>query len=300
MKSTISDLAKWSQIFLDPKHDFSFLKSFITRLDTLANGTAMKHARGMFVSPYKGHLTFNHSGRDWAMRSQFICVPDLNLAVIVYANSNQINAVEISYEIIDLFISKSPEAEQQAMEAYHHQRHQLEPFVGMYQEMNSDMKMRVFIENDTLKAESSLGRIAAPLQSKTATSFHRTDNASVTYSFSKGAFSSSDLEVDFGGAIFYFERIELNPRPDQNLEAYIGNYYSEELEVTYSFSIKNDQLSVSYPNHLNIPLREGQVDVFGSNRRTKYTFQRTKQGVVSGFEVAAEGTVSNILFEKME
>jgi CubicO group peptidase (beta-lactamase class C family) len=91
MASTVQDLAKWSNIFLNPNHDFSYLAEFITELDTLNNGQLMKHARGMFVSPYKGFTTYNHSGRDLGMRSQFICVPKKSLAVIVYTNSEDIN-----------------------------------------------------------------------------------------------------------------------------------------------------------------------------------------------------------------
>jgi CubicO group peptidase (beta-lactamase class C family) len=102
MASTVQDLAKWSNIFLNPNHDFSYLAEFITELDTLNNGQLMKHARGMFVSPYKGFTTYNHSGRDLGMRSQFICVPKKSLAVIVYTNSEDINAVNISYEILTL------------------------------------------------------------------------------------------------------------------------------------------------------------------------------------------------------
>jgi CubicO group peptidase (beta-lactamase class C family) len=300
MKSTVADLAKWSQVFLDPEHRFSYLGQFITTLDTLTNGTLMKHARGMFVSPYQGYKTFNHSGRDRGMRSQFICVPELDLSVMVYANSNRINAVDVSYRVLDLFIQKSIEAGKLPGEDYKHKSHQLAAFAGIYQEMNSDMQMRVFVENDTLKAKSSLGRIATPLESKAPTGFHRMDNASVTYTFPKEASSNADLEVDFGGAIFYFEKIKLDPYPDQDLEAYVGDYYSEELEVTYTLTIKDHLLMLAYPNHPQIMLREGQPDVFGSNRRTKYTFHRTDKGQVSAFEVAAEGTVSNILFERIE
>ena len=57
MKSTIPDLAKWARIFLEDSHEFSYLKEFVTQLDTLNNGELMKHARGMFISPYKGYTT---------------------------------------------------------------------------------------------------------------------------------------------------------------------------------------------------------------------------------------------------
>ncbi|UZR96341.1 serine hydrolase domain-containing protein [Chondrinema litorale] len=299
MKSTISDLAKWSQVFLDSAHQYFYLSKFITHTDKLINGLDMKHARGMFVSPYKGYYTYNHSGRDIGMRSQFICLPELNLAVIVYSNSNSINAVDISYQILDLFIDKIPEANEKT-ETYAHRKDELKKYVGTYQELNSDMKMQVFVENDTLKAKSSLGNQAVPLKSSSTTSFQRFDNPSVKHIFLSDKDSKVSMQVDFGGAIFYFETIKLDPNPNKNLKDYVGDYFSKELNVTYLLSIKDTFLSLDYPNNQEIALIEGQKDVFGSNRRTKYSFCRNDKGEIVSFKVASEGTVNNILFEKIK
>ena len=298
VKSTIADLAKWSQIFLDSTHQYFYLSKFITHTDKLNNGLDMKHARGMFVSPYKGYTTYNHSGRDRGMRAQFICVPKLNLAVIAYANTNTINAVDISYQILDLFMDELPETNE-VVKAYSHKKSELKKFVGTYQELNSDMKMKVFVENDTLKAQSSLGRQAVPLKSNSISTFQRFDNPSVKYNFLSDKNSNISMQVDFGGAIFYFETIKLDPNPNQNLDDFVGNYFSKELNITYSLSIKDTLLSLDYPNNQGITLMEGQTDVFGSNRRTKYSFNRNEKGKIVSFKVASEGTVNNILFEKL-
>ncbi len=298
MASTVQDLAKWSEIFLNPNNDFSYLAEFITKLDTLKNGQLMKHARGMFVSPYKGFTTYNHSGRDLGMRSQFICVPKKSLAVIVYTNSEDINAVNISYEILNLFMDETS-IENQKQSKYKHSITQKKRFEGIYQELNSDLRMEIFVENDTLKAISSFGRNSTPLISKSANSFVRIDNPSIVYTFQTEENTGTDLLVDFGGAIFYFESIELAPLPNQNLDEFVGNYYSEELNVTYSMSMENNNLILSYPNNKGILIKEGVKDTFGANRRTKYTFNRGNNGKVISFNVASEGTAKDILFEKI-
>lgn len=297
MGSTIEDLAKWSSVFLNPKHKFSYLSDFITKQDTLNNGTRMKHAKGMFVSPYKNYVTFNHSGRDLGMRSQFICIPKKKLAIVVFTNSEDINAVNISYQILDLFIEEDSKNEK-AVKHYKHSPKDIKKFVGVYQELNSDLRMEVFIENDTLKAISSFGRNATPLVSQTMNTLCRIDNPSIKYTFQNEINEETDLCVDFGGAIFYFERVKLTSNPNQNLDEYIGDYYSKELNISYSIQVKNDKLMLSYPNNENIVIKEGVKDTFGSNRRTKYSFIRDNEGIVTSFEVAAEGTVKDILFEK--
>lgn len=296
--STVQDLAKWSNVFLNPNHDFFYLTDFITELDTLNNGQLMKHARGMFISPYKGFTTYNHSGRDLGMRSQFICIPMKSLAVIVYTNSEDINAVNISYELLNLFIDETPSGNL-IQEKYKHSNKQKKRFEGIYQELNSDLRMEIFVENDTLKAISSFGRNATPLISKGDNSLVRIDNPSIVYTFQTEEYTDADLLVDFGGAIFYFERIEISTSSNQSLDEFVGSYYSDELNVTYSISLENSNLILSYPNNEGVQIKEGVKDTFGANRRTKYTFNRDNKGKVISFSVASEGTVKDILFEKI-
>lgn len=297
MASTISDLSIWSQIFLNTNHKFSYISDFITNLTPLNNGDEIQHARGMFVTPYNGYTTYNHSGRDLGMRSQFICVPDLNLGVIVFTNSEQINAVNVSYKILDLFIQELPK-NKKVIKKYNHKKKELNQFIGNYQELNSDLRMNIFVENDTLYAQSSFGRNPVQLNSNSNNSFSRIDNTSVKYTFIYDKQSEADLLVDFGGAIFYFEKVELAPVPNPNISEYSGIYFSKELNVSYELIVSKNELILNYPNNKGLVLKEGVTDVFGANRRTKYTFIRDDKNNVTSFYVASEGTVKDILFKK--
>lgn len=296
MESTIPDMLRWSELFLNPAHDFSYLKDFLTQRDTLTNGERMSYARGLFVSPYKALTTYNHSGRDRGMRSQFIAVPALNVAVVVFANDETINAVNLSYQILDLFVQEPAEAGQQATFTPHSPA-DLKALTGTYQELNSDLRMAIYVENDTLKAVSSRGSTGTPLIPEGPNRFFRIDNPYITYAFGQGD-ADDALQVDFGGAIFYFERIQLADQPNQHLEIYAGNYYSKELDVTYVLEVIDQQLVLTYPNN-RLVLTEGQTGVFGANRRTKYSFHGKNKQDILYFEVASEGTVKNILFERV-
>ncbi|MGB0871025.1 MAG: serine hydrolase domain-containing protein [Flavobacteriales bacterium] len=297
MSSTVSDLFIWSQLFLDPTHELSYISDFITTQTLLNNGNTLQHARGMFVTPYTGYITYNHSGRDYGMRSQFICVPDLNLGVVAYTNSEHINAVDVSYKILDLYIQDLP-SHKKEQKKYKHKQKELNQFVGNYQELNSDLRMNIFVENDTLFALSSFGRNPVALNSVSNNSFSRIDNASVKYSFINENHSEADLLVDFGGAIFYLESVELASKPNPNISEYSGIYYSKELNVNYELVVSNNDLILTYPNNKGLVLKEGVKDVFGANRRTKYTFVRDHNNRVTSFYVASEGTVKGILFER--
>lgn len=297
MESTVPDLLRWSEVFLQADHEFAYLKDFLTQRDTLNNGEPMSYGRGLFVSPYKGLSTYHHSGRDRGMRSQFIALPALQLAVFVFANEENIHAVNFSYQILDLFVPEPAEAPQKAVTSTDLAR-ALQTHTGTYQEVNSDLRMAIYLENDTLKAVSSRGSTGTSLIPEGPNRFSRIDNSYITYTFGQEE-SEDDLQVDFGGALFYFEKIRLADTPNQELETYVGTYYSRELDVRYRLQVIEDQLVVTYPNH-RLVLSEGQTGVFGANRRTKYSFHKKDGGESLYFEVASEGTVKNILFERVD
>ncbi|MGB0897330.1 MAG: serine hydrolase domain-containing protein [Flavobacteriaceae bacterium] len=296
--STIDDMAKWSKLFTDRTPELPYLPQFISTLDTLNNGDYQNYARGVFVSPYKNQKTINHSGRDIGMRSQLICLPKANLSVIIFTNSEHINVVNLSYKVLDLFIASSENKKQNRNE-YIHSKTELLKFTGDYQEINSDLGMKILFENDTLKAKSSFGRTPIPLKENGKHEFHRKQNSSVKYHFFNDESSKYDLVVDFGGAKFYFERVQLEHPDAVNLNDYIGEYYSSELNVTYQVFIENQKMFLSLPNNPKVKLTLGQENEFGSGKRTRYIFKRDKNKVINSFTVASEGTVKDILFQKI-
>ena len=105
--------------------------------------------------------------------------------------------------------------------------------------------------------------------------------------------------MDFGGAKFYFERVKLQNPKLVNLNDFIGTYYSEELNVTYQLFTEKGKLFRQFPNNPKIELILGQKDEFGSQDRTRYHFRRNNKKVVD-FLIASEGTVKDILFQKIK
>ena len=107
------------------------------------------------------------------------------------------------------------------------------------------------------------------------------------------------MEVDFGGAKFYFERVKLHNPELVNLNDFTGTYFSEELNVSYQLFIEKGKLFNQFLNNPKIELILGQKDEFGSQDRTRYHFRRNGKEVVD-FLIASEGTVKDILFQKIK
>ena len=92
---------------------------------------------------------------------------------------------------------------------------------------------------------------------------------------------------------------EVEPKPEE-LKAYVGKYYSEEVDTAYFLRFKNGKLFIRHENpHRSYPkaaLKPTFKDRF-QVERWKLNFIRNKNEDIIGFKVNA-GRVQNIFFEK--
>jgi CubicO group peptidase (beta-lactamase class C family) len=85
--------------------------------------------------------------------------------------------------------------------------------------------------------------------------------------------------------------------PVENKKQYIGAFYSEELDVTYQVTEKDNQLYCSIKNKQPVALYSKSQDVFLMGEDVELTFERTSQTQITGFSVNA-GRVTNLKFKR--
>jgi len=293
--TNMNDMAQWSAALMGKNKAFAYITDFLKTQDLLLDGSVNACARGVFCSSYRGVETIHHGGRGIGMRAHLLCVPELNTTIIVFANEENLNASRMAYKVLDSMLSSEEESPSEKVKKYTPKKKEMQSFIGHYQELNSDMQMDILLKNDTLWAKSSFGNTPIPLQAKAKGQFARVGNSSVVYSFN----TKFALTVDFGGAVFYFEEVVPVSADAVEMNDFVGQFYSKELNVSYTLTNVSNSLQLSFPNTEALVLHPLQTNTFGSGRRTKYTFIRDASGAVSGFTVAAEGTVKNILFERL-
>ncbi len=90
------------------------------------------------------------------------------------------------------------------------------------------------------------------------------------------------------------------PTPDE-LKAFTGEYYSEELGTTYTIVFQDSQLVAQHRRHDEFPLSPTIVDHFASQRWwfRNVDFQRDNHGKISGFNLTG-GRVRNLRFRRLE
>jgi CubicO group peptidase (beta-lactamase class C family) len=297
--SSIEDLAIWSNILNGLNTEYLELTKFLTTVETLSSGEVAKYARGVMVDEYKNKKTVHHSGNGLVGQSQIIVVPELNLGVVILTNLGTIDPSPLSYRILDLFLPLQNKEIIKSAQTFHHKKRDLMKFSGQYKEQNSDMKMEILIENDTLKSLGGQGKKSIPLNSIEKGKFIRLNNSSVLYDFISASKAKADLIVYFGGTPFYFSKAQFIDFNTINLTDYVGHYFSEELSVEYEIYIENNSLFLNCPNHDRTQLSAGQKDEFGNGQRILYHFTRNKENEVVKLYLSAEGTVKDIEFIKI-
>lgn len=292
MGSNVIDMTNWINMLNGNVFKFKALAQFLKTQELLPNGTLANYARGVMIDTYKGYNTVSHSGYGFGGQTQLITIPEENLGVVIFTNLQSINPTPISYKILDeLLAEKEIETVTETESVI---THNLNLFVGDYKEINSDMKMYISIENDTLKAKGSIGKHKIPLVAFSNNNFFRANSQSVKYDFT--VTKDQDLVISFGGTPFYFKRAKLIEKDALNINNFIGSFYSKELDVTYTFSENNGKLILNYKNNKDIPLSVVQLNAFGNNNRTLYQFNNTKTKMF----LSCDGVVSNIEFVKMK
>lgn len=294
MASTVEDVLKWIAVLNGTNSKLKSLSKFLIHCEKLENGEKAKYARGVMVDKYKGFQTISHSGFGWGGQSQLITVPEKNIGIIIMTNLESINPTPISYQILDVFINEKTIEKSNTKKLY--QNENFNTFIGQYKEMNSAMKMEIFVENDTLKAKGSQAKKGIGLLAFEKSKFHRMNNESVTYDFTKN--KNHDLIISFGGTPFYFKKAQFVKPETVKINEFVGTYYSEELNTTYTFYEKDNKLFLAYKNNENIALSTIEIDEFGNNARTSYQFKRNQNNQIVSMELSSEGTVKNINFIK--
>ncbi|MBU2928198.1 hypothetical protein, partial [Winogradskyella psychrotolerans] len=228
-------------------------------------------------------------------RSQLITVPEKQIGVIVLTNSQGIDAPRIAYQILDVLLDKNKIHEETNVKVSFKKQNSKE-FIGEYKEINSDMTMKIFVENDTLKSIGSMGRTSVALVQYDQNKFYRTQSQNVKYDFTPSV--SHDLMISFGGTPFYFKHAKFIDVEAVKISDFVGDFYSEELDVSYRFFEENAMLKLVYADRESANLQPVQLNEFGNNDRTLYHFIKDKNNIVIGMLLSCDGTMKEIEFKK--
>ena len=292
--STIGDLQTWVENYANPRIGTresidEMMTSFV-----LNDGVETGYGYGLFMDEQGGLKRVQHGGADVAHRSMLAYYPEINAGITTQSNHAQFNS-NVAFELAAAFFKDDMEAEEEGegavaeaeFDAENYDPEAFDELVGRYAlDASPDFVLTFTREGDTLYVQAT-GQQRLEIV-PTSDSTFRLLAVEASVSFVRG----EDGEVE--GAILHQnganqpatrlegEAPEEWAPTEEDLAAFAGRFYSEELETFYTLSVEEGELVMHQRRLGEVTLTAGEEDNFtGGN--LSFTFERDRNGEVIGF-----------------
>lgn len=303
VQTSLEDLAKWIKNFENPVVGGAALVRELETTGT-ADGKPIGYARGLMVDSVRGLRRVRHGGSWVGFRADLARIPDKRLGVATLCNRGDANTGALLDRVMAVVLDDAGVPRQAANAAMQAGRGatagatattpvtvpNASRYAGTYFSTKSGRSVRLQARNDSL----AIGLGAGPLFLRVGSDgAFVVENAPqpATIRFTNAA-SRADSIVGFslqtGGVTDSFERFDpARPADEPTRRSLTAAWYSEELDVTWRFSIDSaGRLMAELPRRPAMPV---QTLVANTLRVGPYvvTLERDAAGAVSAFTVAA-------------
>jgi len=298
--TTVGDLARWDENFYSGRIGGTDLLAQMQQKGRLNSGNDIDYASGLEIGQYRGLRTVYHNGGDAGFRADIMRFPEAHFSVITLCN---VNAGGLAYKVSDILLSsrmqrvppKSEPAQVKIDPAL------LDAYAGDYQFPR--MVLRLTREGDQLMAEVLGVQEKVPMFSSSETDFFaKAFDAQLTFDRPAGTNKAQSVTLHEGGDR-YGKRISVVQPTAEQLRAYTGTYYSDELDTIYTVSVQAGELHLRLPREER-PMFAGSKDVFYGEffgDRLEVQFHCASPRRCDTFQVSTgNGWVQNVLFRRVD
>ena len=302
--TTVRDMCLWVKELRAPKIGTEKMAKKFDNL-SMVDGREVEEANTALYTG--GHRYWNFRGAKklyhievaGGYASKLIRYPDYDLAVIIMGNDGAYNGyagTAASELYIEDFLN-STQMETAKIASRKLSKKQLATFEGDYWDINSHSTRKIHIANDTLRYFRGPGNESAlvPLSKST---FKMMTWGDVEVSFDANS-NPKTMMVKVGDDTSHLVAFDREASWTKNLNMFIGDYYAEVLNTTYSLILDNSKLVITHPRLEPVQLDSRIPYVFTGNQRhfTSVTFKRRTDGSIEGFQLATHG-IADIWFQK--
>jgi CubicO group peptidase (beta-lactamase class C family) len=299
--TTATDLTKWLDNFRDPIVGGKAAIARLTEQAVLADGKKIDYALGVSVGKYRGLPTISHSGGDAGYRSYVCWYPDQQLGIAVVSNLGSFNPGMVANKVAAVYLESkmTPEPVKAERTFISVEPMILKTFTGTYPLPQIGQTLVTVVKEGKLFAA---GAIEPPLEMKAVSpsSFY-VESLSADIAFTPAPNGGMRVKITQPGAVNEGVRAAGSPTPkaDPDFQAYVGTYWSDELETQYSFSIDKGKLIATHAHHGVIILTPQTEDSFKSDKwfMADVRFIRDGEGRVTAVTLGG-GRIRGIRFAK--
>jgi CubicO group peptidase (beta-lactamase class C family) len=276
LMSNLDDLLLWDRNFYSNKLGKGTLLKELQSHAVLNNGNQIYYAMGLFLGDYRGLPTVEHNGAVFGYRTEFLRFPQQRFSVIVLCNLSSANPGSLAHQVADLYLQgdfAQPSVPPHASSGFPDPA----TFAGTYFDPRTKTIYKFTADHGNLVGWG------AALRRIDANKFYDLGSDVITFDNENGTMHAS---IRIPGEV-YFSGDRLQPLQPSGAELakLAGNFYSEELGVTYALSVDQGRLTVRKPDNATVPLDAATQNEFYSSNIGTIAFQTDSDHHVSGFTV---------------
>ncbi|MFN2315946.1 MAG: serine hydrolase [Gemmatimonadales bacterium] len=288
--STVGDLQIWAENLARPRVGTRAMVDQMMTPYTLTDGKSTGYGLGLSIDTQGPLKRVHHGGADRAHRSQLVYYPDIDAGLTVQSNDAGFNSA-LAFRLAAAFFRRelvppATAASQGPYDPATFQPARFDDFVGRYALDAAPQFILTFTRSGDSLFTQATGQQKFPIYPtsdstfalrvvEASVTFHRNADGRVTHAtlHQGGNQRATRLEGDAA--------TPWTPTVDQ-LRAFEGRYFSDELETFYTVSLKDGKLVLNHRRLDPNTLTSGAVDAFTGNGVT-VSFERGRGGQVIGF-----------------
>ncbi len=303
--TTVEDLFRWDQNFYHNTLGLgtpALIDTTLTR-GLLTSGDTLSYAFALGIGSYRGLKTVAHSGSLGGYRANLKRFPEQRFATAILCNVANVNPGALANQVADLYLAEVLEPEESEAEAASSPGERKEvtvdqtiydDYVGRYElTRQPGLIITITREDDRLMGEAT-GQSKAELFPESETKFFlKVANVQIAFERDNAGYVHQLMVYQNGREI---PAKRLSDLPPEALADYVGEYHSDELQVTYALSLDAGKLALRIQSNPPSELLVTKQDEASAEVGTM-AFERDDHGTVTGF-ILQSGRVRNLRFAK--
>ena len=299
--TSIEDLQKWDENFYSAQLGGKQLPAEMEEQGKLDDGRTLEHAKAWFIQNYRGLRTMWFSGASAGYRAYLLRFPEQHFSVACLCNLASVNRAKRTRAVSDLYLDRLMQPKE-GSSVTNLTAQQLQRLTGTYRDARTREVWRVSIQAGKLWIDYE-GR-PAELRALTPTEFEVADSPWETHLTFVPSQNRSGRELiikDPFKLAGTAEAVEESKPAVGELAAFSGDYWSDELRVTYRLTVKEGKLWLkdligadgfvhtgNIPSNELRPVLKDEFDLKGAPVTIHFT--RNEKHQVVGFRLDAFST----------
>jgi hypothetical protein len=221
----------------------------------LSDGEGSGYGLGLFIDEQRGLERVHHGGADISHRSMIVYYPEIDAGLTVQSNASTFNSAATAFDLAAAFFGEAmePEADDASSDGeaapFDPANWNLDEFAALEGTYTLDpapqVQARFWRSGDSLFTQLT-GQPAAEIRPTSPTTFDIVIvDARIVFELDEGAETASGFTLFQNGQEIHATRLADDEAPTEDwaptaadLEAFVGRYYSDEIETFYTFELR--------------------------------------------------------------